>query len=390
MSQQLRVPFAKPPIGDREIAAVERCLRSGWLTTGPETRQFEQEFANFLGVPHAVAVNSCTAGLHLALEAAGVGPGDRVVTTPYTFTATAEVVRYLGAEIVLCDIDSTTLNLDIGALENIAKNEERIKAIIPVHFAGLACSMPDISRLAAENDWTIVEDAAHALPATEGGALIGSSGRLTAFSFYATKTLATGEGGMVVTDSDELAKRMRTMRLHGISHDVFDRYTSNSPGWYYEVVAPGFKYNMMDLVAAMGRVQLERVTDMQKQRERISGIYSELLQDLPLILPAEAPDGETHAWHLYVVRLSEDEPSIERDHVIESLARAGIGTSVHFIPLHLHPYWQQRYGFEPEDFPVSLASYRRAISLPIFPDMTDSQIELVADNLREVLVSAGS
>jgi dTDP-4-amino-4,6-dideoxygalactose transaminase len=387
---QLLVPFAKPPIGEREIAAVERCLRSGWLTTGPETRLFEQEFANFLGVPHAIAVNSCTAGLHLALEAAGVGPGDRVITTPYTFTATAEVVRYLGAEIVLCDIDSSTLNLDVEALQVIAERVKPIKAIIPVHFAGLACSMPDICRLAAEHGWTIVEDAAHALPATDTGALVGSSGRLTAFSFYATKTLATGEGGMVVTDSDQLAQRMRTMRLHGINRDVFDRYTSTSPGWYYEVVAPGFKYNMMDLVAALGRVQLERVTEMRKQREHIAGIYTELLEDLPLTLPADSSAGETHAWHLFVVRLNGDDPAMSRDHVIESLARAGIGTSVHFIPLHLHPYWQQRYQFKPEDFPVSLASYRNAISLPIYPDMTDSQVELVADSLREVLQSAGS
>lgn len=387
MSQEILVPFAKPSIGEQEIAAVERCLRSGWLTTGPETHLFEKEFAQFLDVAHAVAVNSCTAGLHLALEAAGVGHGDKVVTTPYTFTATAEVVRYLGAEIILCDIDGSTLNVDVGALKDIAEREECIKAIIPVHFAGLVCSMSDICRLAVEHDWAIVEDAAHALPATDRGKLVGNSGRLTAFSFYATKTLTTGEGGMVVTDSDQLARRMRTMRLHGISRDVFDRYTSDSPSWYYEVIAPGYKYNMMDMVAALGRVQLKRVAEMQKQRERIARIYSELLSDLPLVLPVEAPEGDIHAWHLYVVRLEEGETSINRDDVIEYLARSGIGTSVHFIPLHLHPYWRERYRFAPQDFPVTLACYRNAISLPIYPEMTDWQIELVAEKLREVLSS---
>lgn len=381
------LPFALPDIGDEEIAAVVECLRSGWITTGPRARAFEAEFAAFIGGGvGAVSVNSATAGLHLALEALGIGPGDRVLTTPYTFTATAEVVRYLGAEVVFADIDPRTGNLDPAAVATVLAREPGIRALLPVHFAGQACDLDALGALAARHGIPLVEDAAHALPTTWNGELIGRHGRATVFSFYATKTIATGEGGMVVSRDEALLARARTMRLHGINRDVFDRYRSTAPAWYYEVVAPGFKYNLPDTAAAMGIEQLRKAWRFQARRAAIAAAYDAAFADLPVTTPLVLRPAETHAWHLYVLQLDLSRLRIDRDRCIALLAEAGIGTSVHFIPLHLQPFWRDRYGLAPHDFPAADALYRRAVSLPIYTRMTDADVARVVASVRRVLL----
>ncbi|RCX11641.1 DegT/DnrJ/EryC1/StrS family aminotransferase [Extensimonas vulgaris] len=366
------LPFARPDIGEAEIAAVARAMRSGWVTTGPETKAFEQEFAAYLGGGvQAIAVNSATAGLHLALEAIGIGPGDEVIAPTLTFTATVEVVRYLGADAVLVDVDPVTLNIDPACIE--AAITPRTRAIVPVHYGGLACDMGAIFGIAQRHGLHVVEDAAHALPATFQGALVGQlASAATVFSFYANKTITTGEGGMVVTRDEALAARMRVMRLHGISRDAFDRFSSRTPAWYYEIVAPGFKYNMGDMAGALGRVQLARLPAFVQRRAQLAARYLAELQDLPLVLPAQPPAGDTHAWHLFVLRLS-DAARVTRDAVIEALAAAGIGTSVHYVPLHRQPYWRDRYGLTPAQFPVADAAYQRMFSIPLFTAMSDEE-----------------
>jgi dTDP-4-amino-4,6-dideoxygalactose transaminase len=387
MTESAFIPFARPDIGDAEIDAVARVLRSGWVTTGPETRAFEQELAAFLaggaagvGGLHSIAVNSATAGLHLALEAVGVGPGDEVIAPTLTFTATVEVVRYLGADVVLVDVDPVTLNIDPARIE--AAITPRTKAILPVHYGGLACDMAAIHAIAARRGLHVVEDAAHALPATCGGAKIGTlASSVTVFSFYANKTMTTGEGGMAVTRDAGLAERMRVMRLHGISRDAFDRFQSRTPAWYYEIIAPGFKYNMTDVAAALGRVQLTRLPGFVQRRQQLAARYREALAGLPLILPAAAPPGEVHAWHLYVIRLA-DQARVTRDAVIQALSDAGIGASVHYVPLHRQPYWRDRYGLTPEQFPVADRAYQRMVSIPLFTAMSDADQDRIIAALR--------
>ncbi|MBW8846937.1 MAG: DegT/DnrJ/EryC1/StrS family aminotransferase [Burkholderiales bacterium] len=383
------LPFALPDIGDDEIAEVVDTLKSGWITTGPKAKRFEQAFAEFLGQNggvgqiECIAVNSATAGLHLALEAIGLGPGDEVITTTHTFTATAEVVRYLGADVKLVDIDPATLNIDIAAIE--AAITPKTKAILPVHYAGLACDMLAILDIARRHGLRVIEDAAHALPTTLEKELIGTLGSdATVFSFYANKTMTTGEGGMLVTRNAELAKRAKIMRLHGMSRDAFDRFTAKVPSWYYEIVAPGFKYNLTDIAAAMGLHQLKRLPEFQVRRERIARRFQHAFDDLPLILPPEAPEGDTHAWHLYVVRLADD-ASVTRDAFIEGMFAAGIGCSVHYVPLHLHPYWRDRYGLTPEQFPQSQKAFDRTVSLPLYTAMSDADVERVIAAVRGLL-----
>lgn len=378
------LPFALPDIGDEEIAEVVDSLRSGWLTTGPKTKRFEAAFAQFLGEDlEAVAVNSATAGLHLALEAIGIGPGDEVITTPYTFTATGEVIRYLGADPVFVDVDTRTLNIDPAKIE--AAITGRTKAIMPVHFGGLACEMADILRIAGKYGLKIVEDAAHSFPTTTGGDLVGTLETDAAvFSFYATKTIATGEGGMVVTRNPAIAARCRAMRLHGINRDVFDRYTSSKASWRYEVVAPGFKYNMTDIAASLGIHQLAKANVFRERRATMAKAYNDAFRDLPVMLPADAPAGELHAWHLYVLRLK-GEKTKQRDRFIDLMAEKGIGCSVHFIPLHLHPYWRDRYHLKPDDFPVAYEAYRGAVSLPMYTRMTECDQKRVISAARETL-----
>jgi dTDP-4-amino-4,6-dideoxygalactose transaminase len=382
------LPFALPEIGEEEIAEVVDTLRSGWVTTGPKAKRFEQAFAEFLGEPQieCVAVNSATAGLHLALEALGIGPGDEVITTTHTFTATAEVVRYLGADVVLVDIDPATLNIAIDQIE--AAITPRTKAIIPVHYAGLAVDMLAVLDIARKHGLKVVEDAAHALPTTLEKELIGTMGSsATVFSFYANKTMTTGEGGMLVTRDPELAARARVMRLHGINRDAFDRFTAKKPSWYYEIVAPGFKYNLTDIAAALGLHQLKRLPAFLARREQIANAYLDAFADLPLILPPQAPEGDVHSWHLFVLRLA-DEAAVNRDQFIEAMYARGIGCSVHYVPLHQHPYWRERYGLTPEQFPHSQKAYERTVSIPLYTAMTDADVQRVIAAVRASLGAA--
>lgn len=380
------LPFALPAIGEEEIASVNDSLRSGWITTGPKASQFEKDFSGVVGSRHALAVNSATAGLHLALDALGVGEGDKVITTPYTFTSTAEVIRYMGADPVFVDIDRAGFCIDPELVKEAFANEPAAKAVMPVHFAGQACDLGSVVASAHGAGAAVVEDAAHSFPATYAGQMVGSIGDLTVFSFYATKTIATGEGGMVTTDNDDYAERIRCMRLHGINRDVFERYRANKPSWYYEVVAPGYKYNMPDIAAAIGLEQLKKAEAFRARREAIAARYAEDLDDLPIRLPEIIRPGDTHAWHLYVLQLGLENLSIDRDRFIELMAERGIGTSVHFIPLHIQPYWRDRYGFAPEDFPVAYDVYKRAVSLPIYPTMTDSDVDRVIAATRGILL----
>jgi len=379
------LPFALPEIGEEEIAEVVDTLRSGWLTTGPKTRRFEADFGAFLGDPalHALAVNSATAGLHLALEALGIGPGDEVITTTHTFTATAEVVRYLGADVVLVDIDPATLCIDPAEAE--AAITPRTRAILPVHYGGRAADMGRLIDIARRHGLKVVEDAAHALPTTCAGRLVGTLGSdATVFSFYANKTITTGEGGMVVTRDPEVAERMRVMRLHGMSRDAFNRFTAEVPSWYYEVVAPGYKYNLTDIAAALGIHQLKRARAFQARRAEIAATYAEALKGLPLTLAPEAAPGDLHAWHLYAVRLADAAP-IARDVFIERLYADGIGCSVHYIPLHLQPYWRDRYRLTAERFPHSQRAYERIVSLPIYSRMAAADVERVCAAVARAL-----
>jgi dTDP-4-amino-4,6-dideoxygalactose transaminase len=381
------LPFALPEIGEAEIAEVVDTLRSGWVTTGPKARRFEAAFTEYLGDAslHSIAVNSATAGLHLALEAVGVGTGDEVITTTHTFTATAEVARYLGADVKLVDIDPATLNIDPAAVE--AAITPRTKCLIPVHYAGLAVDMTAILDIARRHGLKVVEDAAHALPTTHRGQLVGTlQSDATVFSFYANKTMTTGEGGMLVTRDPAIADRARVMRLHGMSRDAFDRFTAKVPSWYYEIVAPGFKYNLTDIAAALGLHQLARANDFQRRRTELAAAYGEALAGLPLVRPPEPAPGDRHAWHLYVVRLAGGAP-IGRDALIEHLYADGIGCSVHYIPLHRHPYWRERYALRDEDFPHSQHAYERMLSLPLYTRMTDADVTRVAASLRRALAA---
>ena len=380
------LPFALPDIGEDEIAEVVDTLRNGWITTGPKARRFELAFAEFLGDPalQCVAVNSATAGLHLALEALGIGPGDEVITTTHTFTSTAEVVRYLGADVRLVDIDPATLNIDPRAIE--AAITPRTRAIMPVHYAGLAADMKAVHAIARRHGLQVVEDAAHALPTTSDGRLVGTlPSAATVFSFYANKTITTGEGGMLVTANADLANRARVMRLHGLNRDAFDRFTAAVPSWYYEIVAPGFKYNLTDIAAALGLHQLRKARAFAGKRAAIAARYDEAFADLPLLRPPQAPQGELHPWHLYVVRLTDEAP-VTRDAFIESMFREGIGCSVHYIPLHLHPYWRDRYGLQPAQFPHSQRAFERMVSLPLYTRMETADVERVVQAVRRALV----
>jgi dTDP-4-amino-4,6-dideoxygalactose transaminase len=378
------VPFALPDIGPDEIAEVVDTLRSGWITSGPKVRQFEEEFAHFLGAGvECVAVNSATAGLHLALEAVGIQAGDQVIVPTHTFTATAEVVRYLGADPVFVDINAETYCLDPARVE--AAVTPRTKAIVPVHFGGLPAEMTAILGIAARHGLRVVEDAAHAFSTVYRGALIGTlDSSATVFSFHATKTLTTGEGGMLVTQNRTVAQRARIMRMHGIDRDAFSRIIAPVHTWRYEVVAPGFKYNLTDIAAAIGIAQLRRTDALLARREELARRYTRLLSGLPLILPSTPNSGSRHAWHLYVAQLSDD-TRITRDHVLSYLYEAGIGCSVHYIPLHLQPYWRDRYKLRPEDFPNSQRVFEREISLPLHTKMTDADQDRVIDALHQVL-----
>jgi len=377
------LPFALADIDDTEVAEVTSVIRSGWLTSGSKTGRFEAEFAAFVGAGHAVAVNSCTAAMHLALEASGLRAGDEVIVPTYTFAATAEVVRYFGAKPVLVDVDSTSLCIDPVRVE--AAVTPRTRAIIPVHLGGRCAEMDELRVIAERHDLCVIEDAAHAFPAKYKGRTVGTLSDFTCFSFYATKTLTTGEGGMICTENGLLADRCRVMCLHGISRDAWKRYTAEGT-WYYEVIAPGFKYNLTDIASAMGLAQLHKANRMHERRVQIAGRYTAAFRALPeLEPPPEAPADGQHAWHLYILRLNLDRLSINRARFIEELRRLNIGTSVHFIPLHLHPYYRKTYGYEPEDLPVAYREYQREISLPVYSKMTDDDVQDVIDAVTDVV-----
>ena len=379
------IPFHRPSITRTEREAVMEVLESGWLTTGQRTLAFEEQVASEVGTAHAVAMNSATAALHLALEALGVGPSHEVVVPSYTFAACGEVVRYLGARPRLCDVDPRTLNATAESVE--AQLGPATKAVILVHFGGLMAAVEEIVELAHGRGIAVIEDAAHALPSSRRGRAAGSVGDAGALSFYATKTVTTGEGGMLVTNDDAIADRARVMRLHGISRDAWKRYTS-AGNWYYEIEDAGFKYNMTDLAAAIGIVQLGRAEEMRRDRERIAHRYLDTIRQAAwaseVELPVEPGPDEVHAWHLFPIRLN-DGGLARRAAIIDRLRDLGIGTSVHFIPLHLHPYYRRMYGYVAEDLPVSTAQYEREISLPIYPDLTDAEVDRVVEALGTAL-----
>lgn len=433
------IPFYKPSIGPEEIAEVIECLKSGWLTTGPRAKQFEQECAQFFGQKQAVALNSCTAALHLALDAIGLQPGDTAVVPTMTFAATAEVVRYFNAAPLLVDCRESDFNMDIAdaerRIEQALGRGERVVAILPVHYGGQIGDVAGVAALAQRFNLKVIEDAAHCCPAyyredgwrrvevgsqepevrsrksevgraedggrkdgesragarfnpesSEGWKPVGASADITCFSFYANKCITTGEGGMACTQSDAYAERMRIMSLHGISKDAWKRFTAEG-SWYYEIVAPGFKYNLTDIAAAIGIHQLRRAEEMHRQRARWARLYSELLGDVEeLILPTELPD-RIHSWHLYVVRLKLDRLRINRAEVIDALKRVGITTSVHWMPLHQHPYYRKTYGYQPDDFPVAARLYPEIITLPLYPDMTEMQVGYVCDSLKSIIAA---
>ena len=377
------IPFHRPSLGEEEGAAVQSVLASGWLTTGPVVAQFEREFAEYIGCKYALAVNSGTAALQLALDAIGLAAGDEVLVPAYTFTATAEVVTYFGARPVLCDSVAGGFNIDPASLEE--RITARTRAIIPVHVAGEPCEMDSILSIAKGHNLHVIEDAAHALPASYHHRRVGTISEMAAFSFYATKAVTTGEGGMLATDNDEYAKRAIKMRLHGIGRLT---WKSDSPqdSWFYEVQHAGYKLNLPDVLAAIGVTQLHKCEAFWQMRREIARFYSERLgQIAELEMPPDAPTPGEHSWHLYILRLKAGALEIDRNQFIEELKKMGIGTSVHFIPLHLHPYYRDEYGYKPGDFPNAEDAYSRCLSLPIFPGLTSAQMIRIVSQIKEVV-----
>lgn len=410
-----KIPFHQPYFDEEDIKAVVETLRSGWVTTGPAVKAFEKAFCEYVGALYSVAVNSCTAAMHLALAALGIGPGDAVLTTPYTFVATAEAIQYLGAKPVFVDISEEDFNLDPGLIEDvIRKSGEKVRALLPVHVAGHPCDMKAIMEVAEWYGLRVVEDAAHALEAAIGAERkaqraggveterrawrevraeeirnplrwkVGTIGDATCFSFYATKNITTGEGGTVTTNDAELAEKIRCLSLHGMSRDAWKRYSAEG-SWYYEIIEQGYKYNMPDLLAALGLSQLRKVDKMFRIRRRYAEIYEQELGVLSGIITPKPGLDVRHAWHLYIIRLQTERLKITRTEFIQKLEAAGIGTSVHFIPLHLHPFYQKNFNYKYGDFPVAEKVYESAVSLPLYPKMTEEHVCYVASKVEELL-----
>lgn len=380
--RQHGIPFFVPSIGEEEVESVVETLRSGWLTTGRKVKEFESSFSEFVGTRYAVATNSATSALHLALEAVGISPGDEVLVPTMTFASTGEVVLHLGAKPVLVDCDPDSFNMDPDDAER--KVTPRTRAIVPVHYGGRPCDMDRLVRLARRRDLAVIEDAAHALPARYRGRMIGSIGDVTCFSFYANKTMTTGEGGMATTDRGELAERMRVMALHGISKDAWKRFSAEG-SWYYEIQAPGYKYNMTDMAASLGIHQLRKCELFLVERRRCADLYCQGLEDVPEIETPTRPSEGQHAWHLYPIRLNEQRLRVSRAGFIRALAAAGIGTSVHYMPLHMHPLYRRMYGHQPGDLPVARSLYRRIVSLPIYPGLGDEDVWHVIRTIRTIV-----
>lgn len=380
----IRVPFFVPSLGSEEIDEVCKCLSNGWITSGKVTREFEDLFAAYVGGDvRAVAVNSATAGLHLALEALGIRCGDEVLLPVNTFTATAEVICYLGAKPVFVDIDYATMNIDCDQIEE--KITPKTKAVMPVHIAGHPVDMTRVIEIARKHDLKVIEDAAHAFPSTYQGQRIGSlASDASVFSFYATKTITTGEGGMIVTRSEDVESRCRVMRLHGINRTAFERRYNSTNSWQYDVVAPGFKYNMTDLAASIGIQQIKKSPGFREKRAELVTLYRELLADLPLDLPSEPEPGDESSWHLFIVRLQSNQRA-KRDELIQHLSEDGVICSVHFIPLNKMTHWRETLDLQPDDFPNSEKNFSNCLSLPLFPGMSREQVEIVTESLKRHL-----
>lgn len=377
------IPFHKPHITEEEIAGVVEALKSGWLTMGPKTLKFEEEFSRFLGSKHSISLSSCTAALHLALKVIGLDRGDEVIVPTTTFTSTAEVACYFGAKPVLVDVERDTHNMDVSCLEKAVT--DRTRAILPVHFAGQPCDMDEIMAIAGQRKLHVIEDAAHAVPAMYNDRYIGTIGDMTCFSFYATKTLTTGEGGMITTGDDGWAERLRSIRQHGISKDAWKRY-SKEGSWYYEVLEAGYKYNMTDIQASLGLAQLNKQQWMLNERDNIARKYTEAFKGSDLLDVPRVKPGRSSAWHLYIVKLDLGALRINRADFIEELKAAGIGASVHFIPLHRHPFYRDTLGYSEKHFPGAEWVYERSVSLPIYPGMTDSDVGRVIEAVSGILL----
>ena len=376
--KKMQIPFHKTHTTQEEIDAVVATLKSGWLTTGPKVVEFERAFKEYMGVKEAINLNSATAALHLALKAIGLKEGDEVIVPTNTFVATAEVVTYFNAKPILCDIEEDTHNIDVSKIEPLIT--PKTKAIIPVHFGGQPCDMDEIYEIAAKHNLRVIEDAAHALPSSYKGVKVGALPKtdITCFSFYATKTLSTGEGGMATTNNADFAKSMRINRLHGIDRDAWDRYTSRG-SWYYEIVDNGNKYNSTDINAALGLVQLKKQEMLREKRAAIAKRYLEAFANNPKIILPIVKEGRKTSWHLFVIKVA------NRDELIKELKGRGIGCSVHFIPVHKHPYYKERYGYRESDYPVANRVFEQSLSLPIYPDMSEEEVEYVIKNVEELL-----
>jgi len=383
-----QVPFHRPAIGPAEEREVIDTLRSGWITTGPKTKKFEQEFAAYVGARNALAVAHCTGALHLALFALGIGPGDEIITTPFTFTATAEVMGYLGARPVFVDIEPDTFNIDPAKIEEALTNgkNRNVRALMPVHFAGQACDMDRICAIARRYNLRIIEDAAHAVGSARmmdgrGMVKVGTIGDLSCFSFYATKNITSGEGGMITTEDDALAAKIAVASLHGMDRDAWKRYDS-SGSWFYEIHDTGFKYNLSDVHSAIGLAQLRRVDELTGRRQAIARAYNEAFADDPALEIPVTEAGVEHAWHLYVMRLRTAALKVNRNQFVDLMRARGIGTSVHCIPLNTMDFYQKRYGYRTGDFPISEEVYSRCLSLPIYPAMSDEDVAWVIESVR--------
>lgn len=381
MARQSFLPFSPPCLGEEEIKEVVDTLRSHWITTGPKAKLFETEFAAYLGAPSALALNSCTAALHTALVVSGIGPGDEVITTTMTFASSVNVIEHVGARPVLVDVEPDTLNIDPKQVERAIT--PRTKAILVVHYAGHPVDLDLIQQIAESKNLLVLEDAAHALPAKYKGRYIGSGSNPVAFSFYATKNLTTGEGGML-TGASDFIERARVVSLHGMTRDAWRRYDKGG-SWYYEVVYPGFKYNMTDIQAAIGLWQLRKLDFFQKRRRQVVQRYNEAFQGIDALEVPVERGGVEHAWHLYVLRLRREVLRINRDQFIDELKKRNIGTSVHFIPIHLHPYYRNKYGYRPEHFPVAWKNYQRILSLPLNPCLSDRDVSDVVEAVLDVV-----
>ena len=377
------LPFSPPFIGEEEIAEVVDTLRTDWITTGPKTKQFESDFAQFVGAPDALAVSSATDAMQVALAALGTGPGDEIITTTMTFCSTVHVIEHLGARPVLVDVEPDTLCIDPKAVERAVTS--RTKGVLPVHIYGHPCDLDPLLDLAGARKLFVLEDAAHSLPARYKGRLVGTIGTATAFSFYATKNMTTGEGGMLTGDPDLIA-RARMWSLHGMSRDAYKRYSSEG-SWFYEVVLPGFKCNMTDIQASLGLQQLKKLPRFQDRRRQVVQRYQSELGGLPeLETPTERADVES-AWHIYPLRLNLEALRIGRSQFIEELRTRNIGASVHFIPVHVHPYYREKYGYAIHDFPVAAANYERLVSLPLHPRLSDEDVDDVIEAVRDIVES---